>query len=157
MLPSPIQLKEMIYLGIKVWAQPIENVEEGKEAPAVDFDFNGVRIGERIESQAFAETENAEPTLYGVKLRIAIENKEGKIAPYTIDVEVAGYFEVNKNVPLEKREDLVIVNGTAVLYSAIREQVMTITARSSQGKFILPTVNFQDRLNTEAGKPKSAD
>jgi preprotein translocase subunit SecB len=153
MQPSPIQLKEMVYLGIKVWPQqldenetPLEQAEDQTSKP-VPFDFNGVVIGERIETKIFGD-EN-DPTLYGVKLRIAIENKEGKIAPYTLEVEVAGFFEIIGNIPIEERENMIIANGSAVLYSGIRDQVMTISARCSQGIFILPTVNFLDRIKKE--------
>lgn len=143
MLPSPIQLKEMTYLGIKVWPQPIEEVTDEPSEP-IPFDFNGVLISERIETQIFGDENN--PVLYGVKLRIAIENKEGKIAPYTIDVEVAGIFEIFEKIEKEKREEMIIINGSALLFSAIRDQVMTISARCSQGVFILPTVNFLDKV-----------
>lgn len=148
MLPSPIQLKEMVYLGIKVWPQPTEEAKEKLPEP-VPFDFNGVIIAEGIETQTIGD-EN-DPLIYGVKLRIAIENKEGKIAPYTLDVEVAGFFEIIGKIPKEKREEMIIVNGCAVLYSAIRDQVMTISARCSQGVFILPTVNFLDKVQKKEG------
>lgn len=41
-------------------------------------------------------------------------------------------------------EDLAVVNGTSLLWSAIREQVSTLTARMPAGMVTLPTVNFQD-------------
>ena len=143
MRPSPIQLKEMVYLGIKVWPQLLE--ETDGQVTAASFDFNGVMIGERIEVQILGEEDN--PMFYGVKLRISVENKEGKIAPYDLDVEVAGVFEIiNKKIKKEEREEMVTVNGCAVLYSAIRDQIMTLTARSVRGALILPTVNFQDKV-----------
>jgi len=151
MQPSQIQLKEMVYLGIKVWPQPLDGTEEPTTTP---FDFNGVVIGERIETQTFGD--EADPLLYGVKLRIAIENAEGKIAPYTLDIEVAGYFEVSNKIQKENREEMVIVNGCAVLYSAIRDQVMTLSARSSQGTLILPTVNFLDRVKKKTEVPEGS-
>ena len=39
---------------------------------------------------------------------------------------------------------VVVVNGTSMLWSAIREQVCTLTARMPAGQLMLPTVNFLD-------------
>ena len=41
-------------------------------------------------------------------------------------------------------ENIVVVNGTSMLWSAIREQVCTLTARMPAGQLMLPTVNFLD-------------
>lgn len=144
MQPSPIQLKEMAYLGIKVWPQPLDETEETDGQSKKPFDFNGVMIGERVEITILGNADD--PVVFGVKLRITIENKEGKIAPYTLDVEAAGLFEISKKIQKGKREEMVMVNGCAVLYSAIRDQVMTISARCVQGTLILPTVNFLDKV-----------
>lgn len=144
MQPSPIQLKEMAYLGIKVWPEPPDETEGADDQTKAPFDFNGVMIGERVETSIFGDVND--PVLFGIKLRIAIENKEGKLAPYALDVEAAGLFEISKKIQKEKREEMVMVNGCAVLYSAIRDQVMTLSARCSRGTFILPTVNFLDKV-----------
>lgn len=152
MQPSPIQLVEMTYLGIKVWPQPYTEETDAAEQPTIPFDFNGVFFSERIETHIVDDNKD-DPKLYGVKLRIAIENKKGKIAPYDLDIEIAGLFEIKSKVPKEEREDMIVVNGCAVLYSAIRDQIMTITARCSRGVFILPTVNFLDKIKKETDVP----
>jgi hypothetical protein len=40
--------------------------------------------------------------------------------------------------------DLVTVNGAALLWSAIREQLLTLTSRMPVGPVMLPTVHFHD-------------
>lgn len=150
MQPSIIQLLEMQYVGVKVWPQPYEQFDGQNIA---SFDFNGVEIGEI--SETYALTEEDEPLSYGVMLRIVIENKGGKIAPYDIDVCVIGHFKINKKVPKEKRENLVTVNGCSMLYGAIREQVMTLSARSVHGMLILPTANFQDKIKENTELPQN--
>lgn len=153
MQPSPIQLKEMYFLGIMVWPRPFEDDDKDKQLETL-FDFNGVRIGESITAHTFKDQNDR--LSYGINLRITIKNESGKIAPYTIDVEASGLFEItNKNIPDEKHEEMAIVNGCAILYSAIREQVMTLSSRCVRGTFILPTVNFQDKIkvtNKDAGQ-----
>lgn len=141
MQPSVIQLLEMRYLGVKVWPQPQKYFDDQN---IESFDFNGVEIGEF--SETIALTEDDTPLSYGVTLRIVIANKNGKTAPYDIDVRIIGRFTINKEVPEEMRDNLISVNGCSMLYSSIREQVMAITARSVHGMLILPTVNFQDKI-----------
>lgn len=149
MQPSIIQLLEISFVGIKVWPKPIEQF---KEQNIATFDFNEVEIGET--SETFLLNNQDDSLFYGVMLHIAIENKRGKISPYDIDVRVVGHFKISKNIPKEKRENLVTVNGCSMLYSAIREQVMTLSSRSVHGMLILPTVNFQDKIKEDKNIPK---
>lgn len=142
MQPSVIQLLEMTFVGVKVWPQPHELFNSQSVA---SFDFNDVEIGEI--SKTYILTEEDDPLTYGVTLRIAIENKKGKVAPYDIDVVVVGHFKIRKSIAKENRENIITVNGCSMLYSAVREQVMMITSRSVHGKLILPTVSFQDKIN----------
>lgn len=145
MQPSQIQLTDLAYLGIKVVARHSPEEEQGREA--VDFDFNGVEIGEGIDLSVLGDNKD-DPKHFALKLHIAIDNKAGKIAPYDIDIEVAGIFSIqqNSNIPVSEHENFIIVNGCAVLYGAIRDQVLTLTSRSARGPLMLPTVNFLDHL-----------
>lgn len=162
MQPSPIQLREMHYHGIMVRPRPLEE-DENDKLPETPFDFNGVTIGESITMHTLKDQNDR--LSYLVILRIAIKNESWKIAPYSIDVEVSGLFEITNNkIPDEKHEEMAIVNGCAVLYSAIREQVMTLSSRCIRGTFILPTVNFQDKIkvankdveqSAQSSKPKA--
>ena len=50
-------------------------------------------------------------------------------------------------------EDLAAVNGASMLWSAVREQVLTITSRMRAGPVVLPSVHFHDlKKQTEASK-----
>lgn len=159
MRPSIIQLLEMQFVGVKVWPQPHEQFEGQNIA---SFDFNEVEIGEI--SETYLLTNEDDPLFYGVMLHIVIENKRGKIAPYDINVRVVGHFKIKKSIAKEERADLVTVNGCSMLYGAIREQVMTLSARSVHGMLILPTVSFQDKVkkdknisqDSELAKPRKA-
>lgn len=151
MQPSQIQLLEMRYLGIKVWPH---QTDKDEEQDAESFNFNGVLIGEKISIYPLLEGDENSP--YVVMLNVLIENNEGKTAPYDINVCVAGHFKVHKNVAKERIENLITVNGCSILYSAIRELVMTLTARSVNGMLTLPTVNFLDKIS-ENPKPQRED
>lgn len=142
MQPSPIQLVDLRFIGSKVWARPIPD-DESPETEIQAFDFDGVVIGESIEVVAMGDADD--PREYAVRLRVFVENNEGKLAPYNIDVEAAGLFEVNSKVNKNERAELIEVNGCAVLYGAIRDLVLNLTSRSAAGMLMLPTVNFLDR------------
>lgn len=144
----------MEYLGIKVLTREF-SADDG--ASARDFDFVGVTIGERYGIAVLGDKED--PRMFAIRLQITISNEEGKIAPYDVDIEIAGSFSISDKIPKENREDLVIVNGCSILYSAIRDQLMTISARCHHGALILPTVNFLDKIkqkepNSIADKPR---
>ena len=139
MRPSKLQLQELFYLAIKVVARP-NTSEDTEGAP---FDFNGVNIAEGVELSVLDENKE-DPKLFAVKLRIVIENKEGKVAPYDVDIEAAGIFSVIPSMPLAERDEFVTINGCSVIYSAIRDQLLTLTSRSARGTLVLPTVTFLD-------------
>jgi len=144
MQPSQLQLSEFVYLGIKITTrEPAEN-----EDVSLPFDFDGVQINEGVELTILDENKD-DPRQFSLKFRIALENEKGKLAPYDLDIEVAGVFSIISNMPVENREDFVKVNGCAVLYGAIRDQVLTLTSRSARGSLMLPTVNFLDYLRNE--------
>ncbi len=140
MRPSQLQLVQFAYQSIKVTArQP----SEGENTGNLPFDFNGVQIAEGVELTILDENKD-DPKQFGLKFRIVIENAIGKIAPYDVDIGVVGIFTIGSDVTIPERENFVRVNGCAVLYGAIRDQILTLTSRSARGPLMLPTVNFLD-------------
>lgn len=63
---------------------------------------------------------------------------------YEAEAAILGLIEVNSGYPEEKREQLAFVNGLSLLYSALREMLLTVTGRCAQGALCLPTLNFAD-------------
>jgi hypothetical protein len=53
-------------------------------------------------------------------------------------------------------EDLAAVNGAALLWSAIREQVLALTSRMPAGPAMLPTVHFHDLKRQPQAAPTPA-
>ena len=89
--------------------------------------------------------------MYLVSLRLVIDNQPSaeepnrKFSPYLIDIETAGVILLPKGAEkLGPPTDLVSVNGAALLWSAIREQLLTLTSRMPAGPVMLPTVHFHD-------------
>lgn len=139
MQPSQLQLSDLVYLNIKITArEPAES-----EDVSLPFDFVGVQITEGLDFSILDENKN-DPRQFALRFRVALENEIGKAAPYDVDIQVAGVFSIISDMPVADRDDFVQVNGCAVLYGAIRDQVLTLTSRSARGPLMLPTVNFLD-------------
>jgi len=147
MQPSPLRLLRLCFSSINI--QPEQSEFDGKDIK--EFDFNGVSIGEATNTIPVKD----DPPVYRVILRIIIGNKEGKKAPYKIDICAYGDFHVSEKRSLEEQHNLVTVNGCAMLYGAIRELVMTLTSRFDYGMMTLPSVNFLDKIKKEPAPESS--
>ena len=73
---------------------------------------------------------------------------------YEADFQVQGTVEVKDGFPPDKKEQLAVVNGLSILYSAAREMLINITARSAYGAVNLPTLSFV-KLVADAWKPRA--
>lgn len=90
-----------------------------------------------------------------LKVRFGPQNTD--TANYRGEIEFEGMFDVHPEFPEDKREEMVRMNGGAILYGAIREMTINLTARSKHGPFELPTVDARMFLkppedDSKAGK-----
>ena len=91
-----------------------------------------------------------------VLLGVEFEGKDGAPASYGGKVEYEGLFEIRADFPEEKREDLVKMNGGAILYGAIREYILGMTSRTKHGPLELPTIDARMFLATPKSSAKPA-
>src|SRR5689334_7933780 len=63
---------------------------------------------------------------------------------YEGEIHIHGVVEVHESVPADRREKLAVVNGLSMLYSAVREMLLTMTSRCAHGGVSLPTLNFSE-------------
>lgn len=87
-----------------------------------------------------------------VRLAVSFDRKGDAPVNYRGKVEFEGFFDISPDFPEEKREDLVRMNGGAILYGAAREYVLGMTARSKHGPLELPTIDA--RMFLKKPKPK---
>jgi len=83
---------------------------------------------------------------YRVVISITFGRKKGtkkNSVPYTGFVKLAGFINVDENVPDEKREKFLMVNGLSLLYGSAREHVAAVTSRGPWEMFFLPMVSFR--------------
>jgi preprotein translocase subunit SecB len=127
----------------KVHVELSSTVDKAQENWAPSFDANGVEIHTEV-TFGVPEDQASDPRNFMVAVRLAIlnNNEEKKRAPYIVDVHAQGWFDLLGDIPLEKREGIVRVNGASMILGAIREVVLQISSRSAFGPFVVPTMRF---------------
>jgi preprotein translocase subunit SecB len=73
--------------------------------------------------------------------------------PYKLSIEAVGFVRVPADMPPNIQEDVVVRNGAALLYGAMRELVVSLSGRAHLPTYFLPTVTF-DNLEKEPEKAK---
>lgn len=150
MKPSPVQLLQLTFKRVCVEIDQAHAPAEPPNPMTTVFIFDGVSITTEI---GLAEVDMAHERgpMYLVSLQLLIDNQasadepDRKFSPYRIDIEAAGIILLPKGAEkLGSPHDLVTVNGAALLWSAIREQLLTLTSRMPAGSVMLPTVHFHD-------------
>lgn len=92
--------------------------------------------------------------LWHVQLGVAFQGKADAPVNYQGSVEYEGLFKIHDEFPEERREELVRVNGGAILYGAAREYIIGMTSRSKYGPMELPTINAQMFLAKPGSEPE---
>jgi len=161
MKPSPIQLLRLMFKHVNVALDPAHLPPEIPNPLEAVFTFDGVTIHTEVGIGEADPQDNGR--LYFLELKVLIDNTSQpeatnqKYSPYKIDVATEGVVLVPKGAEkLGPPEDLAIVNGTGLLWSAVREQVLSITARMRAGPVMLPTVHFHDLKQKPAQQPAAA-
>lgn len=135
---SPLQLMQMAFTKTRV--ETFEDADGLGEIWAPQFDFEGVNL--LVENTVGQQENNTTDFLVALRVAVLNETDAVKKAPYTFDIAVQGVFKLAADFTCEDRYDLVRVNGSAMLYGAIRDMLQQITARSMLGTLLLPTLHF---------------
>lgn len=102
----------------------------------------------------------SDPHQFVVTLGIFCDPDKDSHFPYLFAASLEGVFTIDHKGDLEERKRLVVCNGASILYSAAREQLLSLTARHKFGPMLLPTVSFNNlspaaEQNEEAPPPKA--
>lgn len=158
MKPSPIQLLQLMFKRVSVELDAKHLPPEIPNPLISAFTFDGIGIRTEV-GFGEADPDHERGRVFLLELHVAVDNKpdpetpDQKFSPYTIDVAAEGIVLVPKGAErLGPPGDLAAVNGTSLLWSAVREQVLAITSRMRAGPAMLPTVHFHD-LKQAAAKP----
>lgn len=144
MKPSPLQIEHYFVTDLHF---------------AVNAGFDAKRKVELIDDQfvvdSFLLQDEKAPEKWQVTLRIKHLPTATTNAPYSIALDVVGYFAVASNFPKDKVERLVKTNGSSMLYSIAREIARTVTSMSPHLGLMLPSVSFYESLPQVLPQPQS--
>lgn len=153
MKAAPLQLLQAMFRKVCVELDEAHAPNEPPNPITSIFMFDDVEIATEF-GMTELEPDAERGRLFLVSLRVMVDNQprkdvpELKFSPYLIDVELRGVVliptEAEKLAPAEK---LASVNGASLLWSSIREQVVSMTSRMPAGPVMLPTMNFHDLKN----------
>jgi|SRR5687767_14889733 len=134
MIPSPLRLEWYFIKELRVaW----QSEYDSSEAAAMSVSDLSVEV---TPSQS-----EEEPLKWAFEVSIALEDNTGKRFPYVFHIVLVGFFEIAREYAETNpngSELLAVVNGPAVLYSAAREHITTLTSRGPYPEVVLPTVTF---------------
>jgi len=136
MNPSPLQLERHFFTKVLIDANPA-----GK-----------VGAANQLNCQVEVGTAEGDPKRFQVTMRLKLLSATGQEACYTGEVHAVGLFQVLDGWPAEKIPVLVEANGAALLYGAIRELLLNLTARGPWPAVQLNSVTFvKPKDNPPAG------
>ncbi len=107
-----------------------QKLPEGIDTWEIDFD-----VGAMVKT-------NEEKNKMKVNLQVVIFKKT-KNPPFTMKVDIAGYFGTMENIDIEKKYK---ANAIAILYPYLRAIVSTYTASANISPIILPAINVNAML-----------
>ena len=123
---SPLQLNNEIFTEVSIITVPNPD-QDSRLHTVVEYNVT---------------SQNTDKTQWMVVVRVKMGPASEKKIPYSGTVECVGFFTVAKEWDESKTEQLVAVNGTSVVYTAIREMVCNITARGPHPRLMLPSQSF---------------
>ena len=83
------------------------------------------------------------PRMFRLILKVELgSSTPDQESPYSATLTVEGEFEVLESYNAGTPEELVNITGASMLYSACREMLANLTARSTHGMSTLPSVSF---------------
>lgn len=138
MRPSAVRLEHYNLTSLLI--QPVEgyspNFDEGLYPKFANADFDiSVRLGEPVDD---------DDDEYMIHLVLKASPKEGKPFPYTFSVGADAVLTYHGKRDNSERQEFILVNGTSMLYSAVREVLFSLTFRFPVGPMMLPSANFID-------------
>lgn len=128
---APIRLKRYFITHLNVVA-----LKQFSRGQPHTYDFKD------LQSKVNVTENKKQPNVFQVSLMLKHIPQPKENLPYAYSMQIIGFFEVHQKWSKAKVEELVKINGPAVLYSAAREILAQTTGRGPWGSILLPSVNF---------------
>lgn len=143
MAPFPITLERYFFTRLIVISNPdhIEN-HDGRLDVEMESSLDVKQPPEETGSLFIAEQ------------RVRLDATSNPQLPYTIDIECIGFFNMDSSLEVEQRLKAVTVVAHNVLYAAVREAILSATARQAWGPLSIglsvlrPTTAGDDKVTS---------
>jgi preprotein translocase subunit SecB len=103
----------------------------------------------------FAQREKGDLRI--VTLQVTFGSEDASHCPYVGRVKGTGIFTLADGTDKDEAEQLVILNGTSMVFGMLRGIVAQITAQGWHGSMLLPTVNFIEFFESLENERTTAD
>jgi preprotein translocase subunit SecB len=117
----------------------------------ISFESKDERVKEAVYQTQISLSHAERDGHWYVSLKVVLRGNDSSETNYSGQIEFEGVFDVHPDFPKEKVDDLVRMNGGAILYGAAREYILGLTARSKHGPFEMPTIDA--RMFLKAPEP----
>jgi preprotein translocase subunit SecB len=130
---SPLQLEEYL----------LKELRYGLVSPLSESPKPGISY-DPLDIEVNAETgrKSDDPLAWRCQVTVRSKDENEGIHPYTFQLTYVGFFRVVKEFPPDRVEQMVKANAPALLYSAAREALVSLTGRGRLPAIILPSVTF---------------
>ncbi len=88
-------------------------------------------------------------------MTIKQQKKASSNQAYNLKLIIEGLFSYQQNIGREQLEELLRLNANSILYGLARAVVSQTTATMTNGKILLPTVNFYAARKKKGSQKKS--
>jgi len=146
MQPSPLDLLHYYLIDLTITPETVKASEINRGANNYPS-FDDVEFWSQVEHRV--RRNDPDPHTFMIMLKLKGEPKENSSFPYRFSIGAEALIQISPNYPAETRESLIVTNGAAMLYGALREQILNLTSRFRYGPILLPTVNFLNLIQKE--------
>lgn len=148
MRPSPLQLEGYLVTELSFKAQP--DFEYDLENPLTTVMPSDLTV------QVALAAHQDDRLRRNCDLTIELADATGNKSPYIFRTVFTGFFRISEHYPTDQVDLMFATNAPALLYSAARELLATVTGRGPYPSITLPSVTFLPSLTEAAGQKQGA-
>lgn len=137
---SPLQLKHYHFVTLALHAREQLDPANLAKTDSPYPDFDGITLEPEV--SLFSNDDAGDCGPYLLRLEMAHQPEDDQF-PYSFEVVIEGVFSLENGTDIEDCKKTVVINGASMLYSAAREQLMTLSGHHLYGPMLLPTLDFR--------------
>lgn len=154
---SPLQLKHYFLKEFELRTNPHANFDDIPSSELSPYPaFEGIELTNNISLNCGEDPEGEGKPLFLITLSLVGKLAKDSSFPYEFSTVIEGVFIIGHDGDLDQRKQLVVVNGSSMLYGVLREQLLNMSSRFMYGPILLPSADFRSIKKIEKdAKPAS--